>query len=613
MHPQYQKVKSASKHISYGQNLSEKVLSTLQVIAKVVGGTLGPGGRPVLIERYESDLPPIVTKDGVTVFKNLGFEDTIAQTILECARDVAIRTGISAGDGTTTATVLSYALVKSIAEFCKDFPQESPQEIIRRIENIFSIQIEPFIEKISIKVKRDSEKNQKILWGVAHVSANFDSRLADAVMKCFDLVGDAGNVTIAEASGNSSYQVEKIKGYMIGAGYEDSCHHYYPNFVNDIANQRVFLEKPVFLLYFGKITEMGVLLNIINKIVTSSYKNIVLIATGFSDNVLGQLAHNFSQPETINIYPLEIPLSPQINGQLDLLKDMSAITGATLFDPLNLPLEKAEIYDLGPSVEYFEAHRFRSHIVGYAQGVLQNPNIQGTYEDLLFLRIEELKAQLQSPESQFDKVLLQERLAKVSDGIAKLKIVGSTHGEIKEKKDRAEDAICAVRGAIKHGCLPGAAYAYYLLTLKLIQENCTKEKLEEDRLTHSIVSKILVPALQVPFDTLLMNAGCSEADYQHIVNNFYECNMHILEKLSVQNLLEINPHVYDLVSRKIVQAFDAYLLDSTPAVLEALRNAISIASVLGTLGGAVVFGRNSMLESQEASKTIDFLKTIQSY
>jgi chaperonin GroEL len=614
MYTQYQKVKNAAKHVEHGKSLSDSVLKTLKTISDVVGGTLGPGGKPVLIERYEPELPPIVTKDGVTVFKNLGFEDSVSQTIFECARDVAIKTGISAGDGTTTATILSYALVEKISEFCKNNPTESPQQIGRQIEQIFIDFIEPLIQSFSVKIPKDDEESRKILHGVALVSANHDIKLADAVMECFDLVGDEGNVTITEGSGAVGYQVEKINGYMVPKGFEDSCIYYYPSFINDVANQRVYLEKPTFLLYFGKITELGTVLPIINKAASEKVKNIVLMATGFSEGVLAALAHNFAQPQgvkEISVYPLEVPLSPQMNGQLDTLKDISAITGATIFDPLNRPVEKAEIYDLGPGVEYFESMRFKSYIVGYATGKIIHPKIQGSYEDLLFLRIEELKGQLRAPESEHDKILLQERLAKVSDGIAKLKVVGSSNAEIKEKKDRAEDAICAVRGAIKHGCLPGGAYIYQKLSTLLLLEAETWRNNTEDalRLQQKIIDDIIIPAFSVPFTTLLTNAGLSVEKQKDICDSLIKLNG-LSMKFTCEDLRLTNPYVYDIVSQKTVPSFSSYLLDATPAVLEAIRNAISIANILGTLGGAVVFRRNEALEREEASKTIDFLKTV---
>ena len=595
---EYKKVKSVAKKVTpKGKSLEGLVLKTMKTVSDIVGSTLGPGGCPVLIERYEFGLPPILTKDGVTVFRSLGFDEASAHCIMEVARDAAVRTASEAGDGTSTATVLAESIVRKTSEFCKNNPRMSPQRVVRMLERTFNESIEPLINSLSIPCTMQTEEGKKLLHSVAKVSANGDTELADAVMECFDIVGDEGNVTISEISGSSKYEVEQIEGYPVSMGYEESCAKYYAKYINDPGTQRCVMEKPVFLVFHGRITEMQTIVNLLLEIGTKwgsgayDHHNIVLVATGFSETVISQLALNFQEATTINVFPLLAPQSPTINGQLNFLQDVCAITGATLLDPMNRPPDFATLEDLGPGISMFEAFRFRSNIIGHAEGDLpsEDGNPLGTYEDRLLLHVDNLQTQLKDPESTLDKMLLQERVAKVTGGIAKLKVVGASNGELKEKRDRAEDAVCAVRGALKYGCLPGGGWTL----LKII--STLKE------LNNPIVTDVLIPALIEPVIKMLSNVGINlDSELQGILNP-------ILEGLVNGKMI-----VYDALEDKHVDAVEGGILDSTPAVLEALRNSISIAALLGTLGGAVVFLRDDEFERQEARDTSEFTRNANS-
>jgi chaperonin GroEL len=576
---QYQKVKSVAKKIqTRGDALDRTILQTMKTISSIVGATLGPGGRQVLIERQEHNLPPMVTKDGVTVFRSLGFEDAATHCIMEAARDASVRTASEAGDGTTTATILAEAVVRLTKAYSEKNPRVSPQRVVRRLEKIFKVHIEPSLRRQAIKADMTTTEGRALLQNVASVSANGDTDLAEAVMTCFDLVGDDGNVTISELSGASKYEVERIEGFPIGIGYEESCAKFYPKFVNDPANQRVLLERPTFVVYHGRIQDPQSLFNLLSKIgygfeSQAIGPNVVLVATGFSESVLGYLGMMFPEAGALNVFPLLAPQSPFPNGQLNFLLDLCAVTGANLMDPMNLPFEQAELKDFGKAT-IFESYRFRSNVVG-------KPN-----EDLLLLRVDELQTNLARAESQLDTIYLQERIGKLTGGIARLKVIGASNGELKEKRDRAEDAVCAVRGAIKHGCLPGGGWAL----LKLMNEL----KDFED----PILNEVLIPALFEPVRRLLENVGLTEEND----DEFRAILAPIL--LSLQNGQE--PVVYDCLEGKHVFAKEDGILDSTPAVLEAIRNSLSIASLLGTLGGTVVFKRDLETERTEARDMANF-------
>ena len=586
---EYQKVKSVSKQVrTKGNSLEKIILDTMRTISEIVGATLGPGGQQVLIERQEHNLPPMVTKDGVTVFRSLGFDDPSAHSIMEAARDASVRTASEAGDGTTTATILAEAIVRKTHEFTRNNPRVSPQKVVRRLEKAFREVIEPTIKKMAVSAKLTQTNGRSLLRSVAKVSANGDDELADAVMECFDLVGDDGNVTIAEVSGPSKYEVEKIEGYPISMGYEESCAKYYQKFINDAATQRCVLEKPVFILYHGRITEFQSMLSLLDMIgqawQSRGYNhNIVVVATGFSEQVLSALAFNFAEPTSLNVFPLLVPQSPLLNGQLEFLQDLSAITGANILDPMNKPMDQAILDDLGPSVTYFEANRFRSNVVGKSS----SPEGASMQEECILYRVDELHIQKNNAASELEKTFIQERIGKLTGGIARLKVIGASNGELKEKRDRAEDAVCAVRGAIKHGCLPGGGWT--LLKLMNVLKN------DKD----VVLDQVLIPALFEPVLRLLSNVGVNDDEA-----------VKILEPV-ISSLSSGNPDaatVYDALEGKHVNAVQSGILDATPAVLEAVRNSISIASLLGTLGGTVVFKRDLDLERTEARDSAEFLR-----
>jgi chaperonin GroEL len=295
---------------------------------------------------------------------------------------------------------------------------------------------------------------------VAKVSANGDEDMAEAVIKAFELIGygDASHVTIKEVSGPYGYEVSQIEGFPVPIGYEESIGKFHTAFINDQSNQRCHLESPLFLLFDGQIVDLMTISEILERTAQayvngqSEYKNLVIFAHGFSDAVLTQLAFNFANPSTINVVPMVTPLAGFTNSQLHFLNDLAAFTGARVFG-MKDSVAQATLKDLGAGMAYFEAYRFRSTIVGDPDPT----NIE--------VRADQLKTQLKSSESQAERRWLEERLGKLTSGIAKLTIYGGSNGELKEAHDRCEDAVCAVRSAISKGVLPGGGRTLLDLSL----------------------------------------------------------------------------------------------------------------------------------------------------
>ena len=326
----------------------------------------------------------------------------------------------------------------------------------------------------------------------------------------------------------------------------------------------------------------------------------VLFAVGFSESVLANLASIFVNGSNINVLPVVIPKTAILNSEKHFLDDIAAVTGSEIFDPITNPLSNANIEDLGNlkkevqtvnnldvevyvpmGVKAFECGRYRSAVVGHCD------------EDILLEQIESVEKAIPNAESELDTRYLQERLAKLSGGIAKLKVVGSSNGELKERRDRAEDAVCAVRGAIKFGAVIGGGWTI-LRIAKELQDG------ENDEITKSIVDEIINPSLLTALGVLFQNAGLDETEQSAKVT---------------KSVLAGDPEkafVTDISTGQCVSALKAGILDSVPALQEALKNAISISTLLGTVGGVVVYPRDRELEIKEARDTSEFNRMAQS-
>ena len=477
---------------------------------------------------------------------------------------------------TTSATILSYTLIQNIFDFCERYPKYSPQKAIRRVKKMVQNTLIPYINERAIKI---DESNKSMLKMVAKVSANGDGELADAVIQAFEEIGYGANshVTIRDVSGPPGFKVERIDGFPIPIGLE-SIGKMSVAFINDQANQRCYLEKPLFLLFDGHLNDLMSVLPLINSLGEkyvnegkSDYKNLVIFAHGFSENVLTQLAFNFADPITINVVPIMTPMAQFINSQTHFLMDLSAFTGARVFgfkDQVN----NATIQDLGGHMESFESYRFRSTAIGDPDPT----NIE--------VRAEDLRKMKEQAESKAETLWLEERIGKITNGIAKLTVFGGSNVELKEICDRVEDAVCSVRSAITHGALPGGCRISIDMSLKLAQE------LEEG----DPAREILIPALMSLPQKLLDNAGYSHEETQEVI----------------RKLIEDPDLVYDIENEQFGKAEELGLFDATKAVSESLSNAVSIAGVLGTMGGIVAQPRDLILEREESRADSEFMKAV---
>lgn len=586
------KAKTAAKSMTFNSSeLKKIVLDTVSRASTLVGSTLGPNGKVVLIERQEN-LPPFTTKDGITVFNSMSFADPTAQAVLEVARDSSSKTNTEAGDGTTTATILAESLIRRGFNYLELNPQLSPQKIMRDLEDTFNNVIEPFIKESSLKIK--GENAEDLLRKVATIATNNDTEMTAAVLKCFSMVGHNGNITVAESPGSSGFSVERVEGFPIAIGFEETAGRWLEEFINDKGNYRIQLERPWFILYNGKLNDLAHLLPVIGKL-GQAYEdavqrqekfspNVVVVAHHFSDQVLSALAANMKDPSSLNVVPLRTMMTQQANSPYHFLVDLAAFTGAAVFDPATKPLESATLNDLGlGTMDMFESYRYRSVVFGKPE------------EMLIIARTEELEQQSKQAESILDGEILRERMAILTGGIARLKVLGSSEAELKEKRHRVEDAVASIKGALKYGALPGGGKTLLTLRKKILEGEGS-----------DAVKAILAEALQAPFLRLLDNGGYNineikevrrKVMYSYIPSGLQK----FLVKIGLRKARAIETQdffwTYDALNRRYGNAIEIGVLDSASAVLMAIKNSLSVAKMLMTLSGIVVFKRDFQHEA----------------
>lgn len=564
---------SAKILLSEKQEIQKKVLSVLKQVSDLVGSTLGPGGKIVLIENDYSELNHIFTKDGVTVLKSIGYKNSIDHVLVESLREAALKTASLAGDGTTTTTILSYELTKAIFEASNNYQKISPQKIARSTIKAVNKYVVPFIDSKAIKI---SEENLSVLKNVVLTSANGEEELADAVMEVLQKLNfsPASHVTIKQQTGNRGYAVGLLEGYSISTGLEEVLGRFFHLFFTDTSLQKGIYTNPKFLLYDGTISDLSQIQAITESVShlyndgNAEYKNLVIVANGFSEQVVNALAYNISDPNTINVIPIKTPMAPVMNSQTHLLYDMAYYLNTKVYG-IKEHLSHEEVKHLG-SAESIEVGRFKTTIIGAPDAT----NIE--------IRAEELLNQLKSTEHPAEKWWLEERLGKLTGGIGVITIYGGNSGELKEMHDRCEDAVLAAKSALKDGAVLGGG-RIWLDTLAFLGSLSVDDSLDVDM---KIALEILSSAIIAPFMQLFSNAGFAQD-----------------EILEIMSELAKDPELlYDLNKLKIVPIFQANVYDSATAVKEAIANAASIASIFGTMSGVVVYPRDNEIDKEEAKK-----------
>lgn len=521
----------AAKDILFNADARSALKKGVDKLAEAVKVTLGPKGRNVVIDKKFG--PPTVTKDGVTVAKEIELEEPVENMGAQLIREVASKTSDVAGDGTTTATVLAQAIFR---EGLKNVVAgRNPMDLKRGIDMAVSKIVEG-LKEISREVKDKREISY-----VGAISANNDKSIGDLIADAMDKVGKDGVITVEEAKGTET-TVEVVEGMQFDRGYLS------PYFVTNPDTMECVLENPYILIHDKKISALKDFLPILEKVAQSG-RPLLVIAEDVEGEALATLVVNKLRG-TLKCCAVKAPGFGE--RRKAMLEDIAILTGGTVIsEEKGFKLENAQISYLGQAKKVV-VDKDNTTIVEGA----------GNKEDIK-RRINEIKVQIDKTTSDYDREKLQERLAKLSGGVAVLKVGAATEVEMKEKKARVEDALHATKAAVEEGIVPGGGVAYLRVMHKLDE---LKPENEDQRVGVDIVRK----ALEEPIRQIVANAGLEPS-------------------VIVQKVKEGKDDFgFNAQTEQFENLFESGVVDPTKVVRVALENAASVASLLLTTE-AVVF------------------------
>lgn len=511
-----------AKQLLFQDEGRRKILSGVEQLAAAVKVTLGPKGRNVVLDKKFGS--PTITKDGVTVAKEIDLEDPFENMGAQMVKEVAEKTSDIAGDGTTTATILAEAIYR---EGLKNVTAGSnPMALKRGIEKAVEKVVEE-LKKLSTPIKDKKEVAQ-----VASIAANCDTAIGDLIAEAMDKVGKDGVITVEEAKSTAT-TLEVVEGMQFDQGYLS------PYFVTDAERMEVVLEEPYILIHEKKISSLKDLLPLLEKIARTG-KPLLIIAEEIEGEALATLVVN-------KIRGTLAACSVKAPGYGDrrkaMLEDIAVLTGGkAITEDLGIKLENVDIDDLGRA-KRVKVDKENTTIV---EGAGKSQTING--------RIAQIKKQVEETDSDYDKEKLQERLAKLAGGVAVINVGAATETEMKEKKARVEDALHATRAAVEEGIIPGGGVGF-LRTIPTLD----KLRLDSDE---KIGVDIVKRALEEPIRQLAGNAGLEGS-------------------VVVQRVKQEKTNVgYDVNQDAYVDMIDAGVIDPTKVARSALQNAASVAALL---------------------------------
>lgn len=521
----------AAKLIEYSADARSALKAGVDKLAEAVKVTLGPKGRNVIIEKKFG--APTVTKDGVTVAKEIELEDPIENMGAQMVREVASKTSDVAGDGTTTATVLAQAIYR---EGLKNVTAgANPMDLKRGIDFAVSKVVE-FLKSISKEIEGRNEIAQ-----VGAISANNDKSIGELIADAMEKVGKDGVITVEEAKGTET-SMEVVEGMQFDRGYLS------PYFVTDAETMEAVLEDPYILIHDKKISSMKDLLPILEKVAQQG-RALLVIAEEVEGEALATLVVNKLRG-TLKVCAVKAPGFG--DRRKAMLEDIAVLTNGTVIsEERGFKLENATISYLGTAKKVVVDKDNTTIVEG-----------SGKPEEIK-KRINEIKAQIEKTTSDYDKEKLQERLAKLSGGVAVLKIGASTEVEMKEKKARVEDALHATRAAVEEGIVAGGGVA-------LVRAISVLEKLEGENPDQTTGIRIVQKALEEPLRQIVNNAGLEGSV--------------VLQKVKEGK----DDFGFNAATEKYENLIKAGVIDPTKVTRTALENAASVASLLITTE-AVVF------------------------
>ena len=515
----------AAKEVKFGNSARQKMLTGINVLADAVKVTLGPKGRNVVLDK--SFGAPTVTKDGVSVAKEIELEDNFENMGAQMVKEVASQTSDVAGDGTTTATVLAQAIFREgLKSVAAGF---NPMDLKRGIDKATGVIIEN-LQSLSVPCSDDTSIAQ-----VGTISANSDTDVGEVIAEAMQKVGKEGVITVEEASGLEN-ELDVVEGMQFDRGYLS------PYFINQADSQSVELDNPYILLFDKKISNIRDLLPLLEAVAESG-NPLLVIAEDIEGEALATLVVN-------NIRGIVKVAGVKAPGFGDrrkaMLQDIAVLTGGQVIsEEVGLSLEKTTLEDLG-SAKKVQITKENSTIIDGA----------GTANDIK-ARISQINAEIEDSTSDYDREKLQERLAKLSGGVAVIKVGAATEIEMKEKKARVEDALNATKAAVLEGIVPGGGVA-------LVRAKESLDNLEGDNDDQNVGINILRRALEEPLRQIVSNAGSDSSVILNEVANG-EGN-----------------YGYNAATNDYGDMIEMGIVDPTKVTRYALQNAASVTGLLLT-------------------------------
>ncbi|SKA03313.1 chaperonin GroEL [Novilysobacter spongiicola] len=515
----------AAKEIRFGEDARSKMLRGVNTLANAVKATLGPKGRNVVLDK--SFGAPTITKDGVSVAKEIELADKFENMGAQMVKEVASKTSDIAGDGTTTATVLAQALIregmKAVAAGM------NPMDLKRGIDKA----VIGAVEELK-KISKPSSTSKEIAQ-VGAISANSDTNIGDLIAQAMDKVGKEGVITVEEGSGLDN-ELDVVEGMQFDRGYLS------PYFINNQQSMQAELDDPFILLYDKKISNVRDLLPVLEGVAKAG-KPLLIVAEDVEGEALATLVVNTIRG-IVKVCAVKAPGFG--DRRKAMLEDMAVLTGGTVIsEEIGLQLEKATINDLGRAKKVQISKENTTIIDGAGE--------TGGIES----RIKQIKAQIEETSSDYDREKLQERVAKLAGGVAVIKVGASTEIEMKEKKARVEDALHATRAAVEEGVVPGGGVAL----VRALAAITDLKGINEDQ-NHGI--QIALRAMEAPLREIVTNAG---EEPSVILNKVKEGT---------------GSYGYNAANGEYGDMLEFGILDPTKVTRTALQNAASIAGLMIT-------------------------------
>jgi len=516
----------AAKDVRFSSDAREKMLRGVDILANAVRVTLGPKGRNVVLDK--SFGAPRITKDGVTVAKEIELEDKFENMGAQMVREVASKTNDTAGDGTTTATVLAAAIVREGAKLVA--AGMNPMDLKRGVDLAVAEAVKD-IAKRSKKIKESSEVAQ-----VGSIAANGDKSIGKMIADAMQKVGNEGVITVEEAKSLET-ELDVVEGMQFDRGYLS------PYFITNAEKMLAELEDPYILIHEKKLSSLQPMLPVLEAVVQTG-KPLLIIAEDIEGEALATLVVNKLRGG-LKVAAVKAPGFG--DRRKAMLEDIAILTGGTMIaEDLGIKLENVTLQMLGKA-KRVKIEKENTTIIN---GVGAKKDIEG--------RIAQIKAQIEETTSDYDKEKLQERLAKLAGGVAVIRVGGATEIEVKEKKDRVDDALNATRAAVEEGIVPGGGVA-------LLRAKAAVAKLKSENSDEQAGISIVLKALESPIRQIAENSG---AEGSIVVGKVTEHKS--------------QTYGFNAQTEEYVDMIDAGIVDPAKVVRTALQDSASVAGLLIT-------------------------------